>query len=771
MAETEEERAARRRDPAQARSMVEELYQGEGRRKEAAAAFVSVLLRANALNKASWSITLRGSRVALLFDGIWACALEREIFTISLKPGVLASADWAALQPKLQSWGTFKSLPGTEIFGIEVDLLSDKGLRSALDAASQAFLESTRQSTATVSQQRSHSPGVIEYLEELLGSTIPEPDFEAGRGDGPKDHTPPTTRLASGTLSFKGSQIDVSSLLTYLEMGDLALPDLQRPFVWPSSKVRDLLDSMYQGFPVGTLMIWNTQRGADGTRTIGVDADKRREPSMLVVDGQQRLTSLYAVLRGKTVRDEDFVERRIEIAFRPRDAKFEVTSEPIRRDPEWIPDIAELWAKGAAQNAYVNAFMARLGARRALTDADKAAIDNNLTLLFNLARYPFPTVEVGRDVKEEQVAEIFVRINNGCTQLKQADFILTLLSVHSRDTREALEDFAQQATQEPKEGSPSPKNPLIRPGPAQLLRTSVAVAFHRARLSAVYQLLRGKDPETETVSVELRDKQIEQLRTAVAQVLDLNNWTQFIQTLIGAGFRSRELISSETAVVNSYALFLIGRAQCGVEIRDLSRCIARWFFFASLTGRYSGSSETRMEEDLVPFRGKADANAFLAALEKTMSGALTNDYWHTTLPQELETSGSAPVALAFRAAQIKLGAPALFSDRRISELYDPQLRGTRKSLEEHHLFPRRFLALQGIHETKRVNQAANLAQVEWPDMQMSLTTTRPSTCLGSNPNSPTRAGPRWRPSTRYRRGGRRSPTMNSCGSAEREWRK
>jgi len=83
------------------------------------------------------------------------------------------------------------------------------------------------------------------------------------------------------------------------------------------------------------------------------------------------------------------------------------------------------------------------------------------------------------------------------------------------------------------------------------------------------------------------------------------------------------------------------------------------------------------------------AEAFVAVLDGIMAAELTNDYWSTTLPAELETSSARnPGLFAFIAAQNRLGAPVLFSHKRVPELLDPALRGAKKALERHHLFPR-----------------------------------------------------------------------------------
>ena len=158
---------------------------------------------------------------------------------------------------------------------------------------------------------------------------------------------------------FKRVDYDLSGLLHYIDIGDIGLPDIQRPFVWANTKVRDLFDSMYRGFPVGYLLFWeNTQ--TNGAKTIGVENKQHSVPQRLIVDGQQRLTSLYAVFRGRKVLDADYKERNIEIAFRPRDGKFEVADAAIRRDPEWISNISSLWVSGKSSYQMVKGFLKSL---------------------------------------------------------------------------------------------------------------------------------------------------------------------------------------------------------------------------------------------------------------------------------------------------------------------------------------------------------------------------------------------------------------------------
>ncbi|MEW6684486.1 MAG: DUF262 domain-containing protein [Nitrospirota bacterium] len=515
---------------------------------------------------------------------------------------------------------------------------------------------------------------------------------------------------------FKKVDYDLSGLLHYIDIGDIGLPDIQRPFVWSNAKVRDLFDSMYRGFPVGYLLFWENGTG-NGVKQIGLGGKQHAVPSRLIVDGQQRLTALFAVFRGKKVLDDDYQERQIEVAFRPRDGKFEVADAAIRRDPEWIANISGVWAGGKPSYQMVKGFLKQLEAKGAMTPEDEERIAHNLDRLFDLQKYPFTALEIAPTVDEEQVADIFVRINSEGVRLNQADFILTLMSVFWDEGRSALETFCRQSRKAPDPAAPaSPFNHFLQPDPDQLLRVAIALGFERGRLKSVYQVLRGKDLDTGEFSNERRDAQFKVLQDAQAEVLNLTHWHQFLSCLIGAGFRSAEMISSQNSLLYAYAFYLIGRKRFGLPEHRLQKLIGRWFFASSLTGRYTGSPETVMDGDLNRLKEAKDGESFARILEEMMANELTNDFWTVTLPANLDSSSARnPELFAYIAAQNRLGAPVLFSHKKIQDLLDPTIRTKKKSLERHHLFPRAWLEKQGIDDLKKINQVANFALLEWPE--------------------------------------------------------
>lgn len=463
------------------------------------------------------------------------------------------------------------------------------------------------------------------------------------------------------------------------------------------------------------MLFWENAQ-SDGAKPIGVRDKARSVPARLIVDGQQRLTSLYAVFRGEAVLDEDYRERTIEIAFRPRDGKFEVADAAIRRDPEWIPNISTLWSSRMSSHRLVKGFLQSLGEKVSLSDEEEEQISHSLDRLFDLQKYPFTALEIAPTVDEEQVADIFVRINSEGVKLKLADFILTLLSVFWDEGRHELENFCRASRQPVLAGKgSSPFNYLIQPDPDQLLRVAVALGFERGRLKSVYQVLRGKDVDTGELSAERRETQFAILKGAHASVLGLTQWHQFMSALIGAGFRSGDMISSQTALLYAYAFYLIGRTRLAVPEHKLQKAIGRWFFFSTLTGRYTSSPESVMDGDLNRMKQVSDASSFLQTLNAIIAAELTDDFWAINLPAALDSSSARnPELFAYVAAQNRLNAPVLFSHKKVSDLLDP-LKAKKKALERHHLFPRAWLEKQRITDLKIINQMANYALLEWPE--------------------------------------------------------
>jgi len=519
---------------------------------------------------------------------------------------------------------------------------------------------------------------------------------------------------------FKTTDYTITKLIDDIEIGDIALPDIQRPFVWYKkiSKVRDLFDSIYRGYPIGYLLFWENANRSD-YKNIGFEEKKRKIPRFLIIDGQQRLTALFAVMKNQEVLTPDYERKNIKIAFKPLDSTFKVGDAATDRDPEYIADLSSLWS-GEGDFAIISSFIANLKEKREISKDEEKTISSNIQSLININKYPLTALEIAPNLEEEIVSDIFVRINSQGVSLTQADFILTLLSVYWEEGRKEIEQFCIDSRKIPeKETRFSPFNYLIKPDPDDMLRVLVGLTFHRAKMKDVYSIIRGRDMETGEFSEELRTQQFDKLKLNLPTILDNTNWQSFLKVLIGGGYKDEELISSKSAVLYSYIIYLIGKQNFNTQNHELQRIIGRWFVMSSLTGRYSSSPETAFEKDLNRIK-EFNPDGFISGLEKIIGENLTNDFWDITLVGQMETSSArSPEANAFYAALNKLGSPVLFSRKLVGDLYDPSLKIKKKRLEKHHIFPRNYLISKyGFDKNKdkaKINQIANLTFLEFED--------------------------------------------------------
>lgn len=619
------------------------------------------------------------------------------------------------------------------------------------------------------------------------------------------------------TALFNPISGQLEQLFGYIDMGDLGLPDLQRPFVWKDIKVRNLFDSIYRGFPIGSYLLWRNSVSGK-THQIGEIHHAHKEPNVLIIDGQQRLTALYSVFRGKPVKNDNYENRTIKIAFNPITEKFQVPDAATQRNPEYINDITELFTKGGT-HSFINAYLTKIkkdknnlqqkylalikkiddqeelnkGDVELLSDkvkspeifeqekriwekiglAEKPSIENGeeaseknednnaedevdlvevinseLSLLsdeelekvksalakeeiideevvssrveklYNLKNYPYNALELVPDLTEENVAEIFTRINSEGTVLRQADFILTLLSVFWAEGREKIDEFCKSAKQVPsKEISESPYNHIFEPTPKDLVRISVGLGFGRGKMKDAYAILTGRDFTTKTVSQTLRDKQFKIFKETQAIVLDNTNWHSFLKIILGLGFKSKDLISSSNNIANAYILYLIAKIKFALSHKELEKNIGKWFFFSSVTSRYSFSPETQMEADLNYFKNAKNKAEFIKLLNKEIENELTKDFWEITMPNKLLVSSSKNNAIrnTYFACLIRTSANVLFSERKIGDLFTPELKKRKKDLEKHHIFPKNYLSQKLNLDRKQINQVANFTYLEYEE--------------------------------------------------------
>lgn len=574
----------------------------------------------------AWCVRETEQGLRVMAGRLLACEVARLKMRVSVI-GPVGDDVRGVLGAETEKDEEFKKIPGGLLltFPIEhaveaLDLLRD-GLNSFVDLA----MARVRSPVGL----EDHVPEAVVYIASVVGRELPQPDPVTEMQDSAhldntsdEDDVGPSRqpRVRGRAPIFEHGQRSIASLMSDIEREVIALPDLQRPFVWEDTKVRDLLDSLFVGFPVGTLVFWHTSSDRDA-RALGAERPGLRATT-LVIDGQQRLTSLYAVMQGVEVVGKEGATRKITIAFRPRDGRFEVADAAIRNDPEFLPNVTELWngtrPKPQIRRDLMNALRDK---GRVVDEKYEDAVERNLDRAHAITDYRFPTVDIRKtattqdeEATEEDVAEIFVRINNQGTRLGQADFVLTLLSVYHGELRDRIEERSRAMS----------VGAVVAIDTQQLLRAVCGVAFGRARMSAVYGYLRGLDPSTGEADTAGRLKRLGQLDDAAKECMEPTPWRDYLLRVQHAGFVSQALVASKNAIVNAYTFYIRGRKACVLKSK-LDEMIARWVFGTLLTARYSGSSETVFEQDLarVAPLSADDAEGFVRALDDAMGETIT----------------------------------------------------------------------------------------------------------------------------------------------------
>lgn len=211
----------------------------------------------------------------------------------------------------------------------------------------------------------------------------------------------------------------IETLLTWVKSGEIAIPEIQRPFVWEPTKVRNLLDSLYQGYPVGYLIAWRnpTVRLKDGTLSSG----KR-----ILIDGQQRVTALMAALLGREILTRDYETIRIRIAFHPQEERFEVSNSAILKDAAWIDDVVTVFDPDASLTELTDEYTVKNPA------ADRKRVSRVLEKLRKIINNHVGVIELAEDLDIETVTEIFIRVNSSGAELSQADFAMSKIAANEK---------------------------------------------------------------------------------------------------------------------------------------------------------------------------------------------------------------------------------------------------------------------------------------------------------------------------------------------------
>ncbi len=507
------------------------------------------------------------------------------------------------------------------------------------------------------------------------------------------------------TQKYAVSQPLIETLLTWVKSGEIAIPEIQRPFVWNSVKVRDLMDSLYHGYPIGYIIVWKNPnvRLKDGSISEG---------KKILIDGQQRITALTTAILGQKVIDKEYKPVHIQIAFHPVEQKFETVTPAIRKNKKWLPDIAEVF-KG-------NLFEVVDNYQKLNPDIDPKTIQNAVQKLFNIPKKQIGLIELSADLDIEQVTEIFIRINRQGVELSQADFAMSKIAANEKFggnlLRKTIDYFSHLAVapefyQKIEENDPefarteyfqkikwlrNEKEDLYDPTYKDILRVAFTYKFNRGRLSDLVSLLSGRNFETRNYEEEIARQSFLKLEEGVKDFINETNFKRFLMIIKSAGFVDKRLIRSVNALNFAYILYLKLKEQ-GYHPALIEKFVKKWFVLSLLTGRYSGSPESRFDFDIRNLSEKP----FEKFLEEIEQAQLSDAFWNAELVQRLNTSiSTSPVFNVFLAAQCKEQDKGFLSkDILVKELIEQ--RG-----DIHHIFPRDILKKRGLTRGQ-YNQVAN----------------------------------------------------------------
>ncbi len=515
--------------------------------------------------------------------------------------------------------------------------------------------------------------------------------------------------LQGKNKSYSSTPLPVLTTIGKIKSGEIQIPEMQREYVWDTTKVRDLFDSLYRGYPIGYILLWDVKEKNDQNRSIGTNL-KSFEVSQYVIDGQQRLTSLYAVTTGEPVINSDFKEIKITIDFNPFTETFETSTPATEQDSEYFHDITGLF-NISQQFQLINAFKENFELRngRKLSSEENLQIDQTLSRVAGIMNVELQLLTLSDDMDIATASDVFVRINSKQADLSQADFILTLLSVRWAEGKREIQKFAKETKLQPENiNDITAYNRLIDIDSSMLIYPISMLAFNRSVLRGVYPLLADDDDETN----------LNLWKIAHEKALNRANWQSYINLVMSSGFIHDRMITQPNAFMFVYGIYLIG-IDLNVDRKILERTISSFFFMSTLSRRYTSSSETRAQQDIQTIKDNIKKEiSFQDTLEEFMKTSLTKDFFEIQLDSELNVSGAWGYSSwsCYVASQVVLNAPVLYTNMKISDLLDRERSGSRQLLELHHLFPKNYLTkelkLKGIRET---NNRTNFQLITYKD--------------------------------------------------------
>lgn len=516
---------------------------------------------------------------------------------------------------------------------------------------------------------------------------------------------------------FNLSQVQISYILSLINQKKFVIPELQRPFVWKRTQVKDLIDSLYNGYPTGYIVVWKNPdvRTKDG---------KFSEGREILIDGQQRVTAIMAALAGLEVMDEDFNKDRIKIAFNPvatdRNKRFEVQNATHLKDTKWIPDISEMFKPGFDSFSFVNEYC------KVNEGMSPTEINGEIQNLMQIMNMHVGVIKLDDSLDIDEVTDVFIRINSKGTKLDQSDFVMSKMASDEehggndlrkvidyfchlsvkpefynhmkKDTEFSKTDFAPKIT-----WLKDSKNNIYKPEYKDMIRVALMYSFDRGRMADLVSLLSGRDFETKNFKEEIVVESYSKLKSGIEKIINEYNFEQFILAIKGAGFKSEKLLNSQMTLDFAYMLYLKLSDDPEIEKSQVKRLVQKWFVMSTLTGRYVGSPESRISRDIRSINEKG----FLRYAKEIEDSVLSEAFWNVTLPQNLETSSrNSPAFNTFLAAQINLNCSSLLMrGTEVSDLLNI-------SGDVHHIFPRAYLKKNGIDVQRIYNQVANYVYLD-----------------------------------------------------------
>ena len=512
---------------------------------------------------------------------------------------------------------------------------------------------------------------------------------------------------------FEVNNVSVSTLLGYVKDGTIAIPEIQRPFVWDTTQVRDLIDSLYREYPVGYIITWKSPdvKLKDGTSSEG---------KQILIDGQQRVTALTAALLGQEVLDDNYKKRKIKIAFNIQTEEFQTNNPAIEKQEEWISDISDFMRDDFNTFDFISEYSKKFG-------MDANIVSNRVTKLRSIKNVSIGRIELGSALDIDVVTEIFVRINSKGVVLSQADFAMSKISVNEEyngnDIRKAIDYFCHFAKtpidfDNIKENDKDFSNKdifnkitwikdnnddLYLPSYVDVLRVAFTYKFKRGKLQDLVSLLSGRDFETREYREDVVAESYSKLYDGVRQFVNQSNFERYVMILKSAGIIDGDLVRSQNVLNFGYILYLLLREK-QIAPDKIESLVRRWVIMSIITQRYTSSPESQFDLDI---RRLNEAEDIVQYIKEEEVRRLGDTFWDNILVENFNTSvASSPYWKTFVIAQIKLNNRAFLSrDIDVRTLIEG--RG-----DVHHIFPKDYLQKNGKDNRSIYNQIANFAMLQ-----------------------------------------------------------